>query len=389
MSRENAHPRFFDGPPNRVYPDYTGIVLQDGHEYSSRNGKVKEILNPVIQFTQPEFPFLFTYGRMINLAFSMAEVLWILAGKKEVAIPNYFRKNFAGDFSDDGKTTNAAYGYRMRHFPVGPDPDQEVDQLEDTIEFLTNNPDTRHAAMVYRDPDSDGPHFETKDRACNLISHFLLRDKRLHMMQVIRSSDAIWGIPYNLIQWSHVLRYVAVRLKVDVGYMTFHIHSSHMYEPHWEEVDKQRPWDPFEPYYNYREFPLFNNKMDDTDPKILCQFLEELIFSEIPNINAGGIIGGFWEPYFNVFYSYRLWKEGHDDTALDWVIDNVPWPYSVLLLKNFFTWRWSKPKFAASEVQNVALQYGRDMSPGNWFYELVPYKEDRITGRITLETKGI
>jgi len=359
------------GPPNKIYPEYTGILGTDGQEYTSRNGKVREVLNPVLEFLHPDFPFLFTHGRMLNLAFSMAEVIWILAGRNDVGLVDYFNSNIK-NYSDDGKIFNAAYGYRMRHF--GGDSEtlsKGFDQLEDTILFLGKNPDTRHAAMTYRDPLMDGAIRETNDRACNLISHFLLRDKRLHMMQVIRSSDAIWGVPYNLIQWSHVLRYVAARLDVEVGYMTFHIHSGHIYEKHWGEVDRQHKWDPFEPYYRYKKFPLFENRMDTTNPRWLAQQLENMIFNDEMDTTH---LTEFWKTYFQIFQAYKLWKEKEDEEAMLYTMHIIPWPYNVLLLKNFFTWRWSKPELAASNIQNQVLEHGASHSPGNWFYELVPHK---------------
>jgi thymidylate synthase len=232
---------------NEAYVEMTNAVLSDGSLMPSRNGDTRELIGAVVEVTNPRRPFISAEGRVVNPAFALAEVLWILAGRRDVATISSYNKHVAS-FSDDGLTFNAAYGHRLRagfgH-----------DQLDDVVAKLEADPDTRQATLVIADPRYDRsfrpqasdyqqiteggfgamhqvPHV-TKDRACNVAAHMLVRDGHLRWTQFMRSNDVTWGTPYNFVQWSHLQEYVASRVGVEVGSYTHFAHSLHSYS--WSE----------------------------------------------------------------------------------------------------------------------------------------------------------
>jgi len=144
----------------------------------------KEIHPAIITLDDPTARLVTSYGRPVNVAFALAEVLWILNGREDVGMLAAYNSQIS-NYSDDGVVFNAAYGARLRR-------SHHVDQLEDIVTTLRNDPSSRQAVMAIWHPAKDkgwmttlrgefvrlsGDHEfgpiprQTKDRACNLLSH--------------------------------------------------------------------------------------------------------------------------------------------------------------------------------------------------------------------------
>lgn len=105
----------------------------------SRVGPVRDMGPAVLEFTQPKHQLLFLRGRKYNPFFSLVESSWVLSGRNELSDLQSVISGYS-KFSDDGITLNGAYGYRMRRF-FG------IDQLNETISLLKNNPESRRAVI--------------------------------------------------------------------------------------------------------------------------------------------------------------------------------------------------------------------------------------------------
>ena len=109
-------------------------------EQDSRNGKTLELNEPLTTVYQnPWERVLFCTKRDANPFFHFIESLWMLNGNNDLAPLTYFVKSMK-DFSDDGRTLNAAYGNRWRSY-FG------EDQIEQIIDILIKNPDDRRAVL--------------------------------------------------------------------------------------------------------------------------------------------------------------------------------------------------------------------------------------------------
>lgn len=189
----------------------------------SRYGDVLVIDEPVtITYTNPTERVLFNTARDANPFFHLYESLWMLAGRNEVAPLAYFNSRMP-EFSDDGTTFNAAYGYRWRNHTdwrpegkrrfkseeTGEEKDfyPGVDQLKLIISHLRQQPWSRRVVLAMWSVEDDllkiglpcpacggqvtgGPEWEwvtchgcnntggtpaSKDIACNTHAYFLVR----------------------------------------------------------------------------------------------------------------------------------------------------------------------------------------------------------------------
>jgi thymidylate synthase len=231
-------------------------LMRETPEAGSRNGPVKVLRSPLsTEYLKPTERVVFSRSRNANPFFHLMESLWMLAGRNDVAFPEMFNSKF-GQFSDDGDTFNAAYGYRWRHH-FG------KDQLNIIVDELRKNPESRQCVLQMWDPsDLDK---ETKDKACNTAAYFQIADGRLNMMVSNRSNDMIWGAyGANAVHFSVLLEYLASSINVEVG--TYHQVSmnTHVYERHWPLLEEDHATSHYEDGF-VEPYPLMTVPKSDWD----------------------------------------------------------------------------------------------------------------------------
>lgn len=222
---------------SEALPVLCRVLLEDGYELGSRNGRVKELTNVQITLTRPWEREVLSAHRHASVAAQIAETMWVLAGRNDVEWLSHYLPR-AAEFSDDGSTWRAGYGPRVRAWHGNPDTTVDgVDQVREVIKILTADPASRRAVINIFDPSVD---FEaSKDIPCNNWLHFLNRDGRLNLHVAVRSNDLMWGWSgINAFEWSVLQEIVASCLGVMVGTLTFSISSLHLYEHHWVKAEK-------------------------------------------------------------------------------------------------------------------------------------------------------
>jgi thymidylate synthase len=193
---------------------YQGMkLLQDkGYFVDTRNGKAISMPIPVTtHYLNPRRRVITWASREANPYFHLYEALWMLAGCQAVSQLAYFNKRMA-EFSDDGITLPASYGWRWRHF-------FDVDQIEATIQNIIKNPNDRRLVIGMFDPGRDVlTQRETKDVPCNVIIKFRVIHGSLDMMVFNRSNDIIWGAyGANAVHMSILQEYIAHASNLHVG----------------------------------------------------------------------------------------------------------------------------------------------------------------------------
>lgn len=230
---------------NHVVPVALALLRDKGIRIAPRGMSTLELDGVVATvYKNPREMVLFDPIRDANPFFHFFEALWILQGREDVGFLSYFLPRMA-DFSDDGNTFHAPYGYRLRH-GFG------TDQIEDVVTALKNDPDSRQAVMSIWNPNLDWQ--RTKDKPCNDMVMLKIRDSKLRMTVCNRSNDAVLGAyGANVVQFSTLLVYLAGRIGVEVGEYTQISDSFHVYEdnPFWQQWTKfhsagvPTPYDPY------------------------------------------------------------------------------------------------------------------------------------------------
>lgn len=186
-----------------------GIELfrEFGRPRASRNGPVSQIPVPVTTvYSRPMERVLFNPERDANPFFHFYESMWMLAGRDDVLPLTRFVKRMH-DYSDDGKTFNAAYGARWSDQPMR------------IIETLKRNRDDRRCVLQIWRHEKDLQPYAGKDAACNIAATFQVNhEQELEMTVFCRSNDAIWGAwGANAVHFSMLQEFIARGAGIMVG----------------------------------------------------------------------------------------------------------------------------------------------------------------------------
>lgn len=224
-----------------MYPLVNYYIFTHKEYEESRDGKVKEMLDMKTTLLNPYRRCVGGCERDINIFFLLAEAMWIALGRKDVAFLTLFNKKMS-DFSDDGKTFHAPYGYRLRHFGIRTEDSfvddnlnasKGYDQVIDAIKIFTENPNSRQVVMSIWNPNFDLG-YKTKDIPCNDMVMLKIRNGKLITTIQNRSNDLHWGLPTNIFQFSFLTELMAGALGVELGTQTHNSQSLHIYE--WNDI---------------------------------------------------------------------------------------------------------------------------------------------------------
>lgn len=212
---------------SQLWERLAGKLLEtDGPLQASDRGATRELLHVAFTLTQPRQRWVSSRRPPINVAFALAEVLWILTGRRDAAFLNAWNSQLA-EFVGGEPTHHGAYGYRLRQH-LG------FDQLERACEALSKNPHTRQVVLQLWDSRVDLPNLDgtpvSQDIPCNVVSLPKIRAGRLEWMQVMRSNDLVRGLPYNIAQFTFLQEVMAGWLDVEVGTYNQVSDSLHLYE---------------------------------------------------------------------------------------------------------------------------------------------------------------
>lgn len=305
------------GNVNEALPSLMHELLEFGEEFGSRAGKTLELTFVGITLERPWQREITSPSRKANVAAQIAETMWVLSGRNDVAgLLHYLPR--AADFSDDGATWRAGYGPRLRNY-------HGVDQIGYIVETLRANPSSRQAVCTIWDPTVDTS--PGKDIACNNWLTFSCRGGKLDLMVGIRSNDAMWGWSgINAFEWSVLLEVVAGMSGLEVGQLHFATTSFHLYEQHWAKAQKLADEAPYEglerPSYDTGvDSPRFNALgLDDMKSfDYMCQSwfdLEHMIRTGQP---VGDYVDDFPEPMLRSWLRVLQWYWSGDDSFLLYV----------------------------------------------------------------------
>lgn len=288
-----------------------------GVDRDSRNGMVKMFPTPVTTvYHKPTERVMFWPERDCNPFFHLFESLWMLAGRNDTKFLMRFVKRMAS-YSDDGRTFNAAYGYRWReHFGH--------DQLLEVIEMLKADPNSRQAIVQIWDHNDLTK--KTKDKACNMIAQFQINvHGELDMQVSNRSNDIVWGAyGANAVHFSYLQEFMAAAIGVPVGKYYQISNNFHAYHETLKQVEglaseaDSRIWNGtgiYDPYTlgEVEPFPLVSTPIK--------QWQEDLSV-----LLHDGPIVGLRDPFFRrvatpMWHAHNAFKDGEGidkyDAALE------------------------------------------------------------------------
>lgn len=320
-----------------LYPLINFYIFTLKEYEESRDGKVKEMLDMKTILLNPYRRCVGGCERNINIFFLLAEAIWIALGRKDVAFLTLFNKKIS-DFSDDGKTFHAPYGYRLRHFGIRTEDSfvddnlnasKGYDQVIDAIKIFTENPNSRQVVMSIWNPNFDLG-YKTKDIPCNDMVMLKIRNGKLITTIQNRSNDLHWGLPTNIFQFSFLTELMAGALGVELGTQTHNSQSLHIYE--WNDIaskmsetfakerkgegeiilsmyDKAKAQEKRMDFNFSHEIPANRFREIEYNLSIVLNNLQRIAEGEKPNSDEIQQLANFSKYLFNSYHLLRIYLE--------------------------------------------------------------------------------
>lgn len=114
---------------------------------------------------------------------------------------------------------------------------KSVDQLQDVINKLKNNPTDRRIIMTAWNP---GELDQMALPPCHMFVQFYLsNDRRLSAQMYMRSVDTFLGLPFNIASYALLITMIAHVIKATPGKLTICMGDTHVYKNHVEQVTEQ------------------------------------------------------------------------------------------------------------------------------------------------------
>jgi thymidylate synthase len=199
-------------------------IMEEGKEINDERGSLtKEILNTLVTIRNP----LGSQKSKNNTGTDMFENIKVPTG--------YFwrgekLKIYSEQFiSDDKQGFVYTYGNRLRaHF-------RGIDQIQVAIDRLKNCEESRRSISVTWDPTVDT---KVDDVPCMILVDLKIRDGKLYTTGLWRSHD-IYGAWFpNAVGLTYLTKYAADQLGVEVGEISIHSISAHIYEVNFDDAKK-------------------------------------------------------------------------------------------------------------------------------------------------------
>lgn len=200
----------------RCYKRLIEEILKNG----SSVGETLECNNCCLVIHRPSLKSMWFPGKMLSEDYANAELKWYWSADNSCKTIGEHAKMWLR-ISDDGETSNSAYGYIL-HKKYG------FDQLQQIIELLKKDSSTRRAVLNISDPTIN--RIKTKDMQCTIAIQFLIRNEKLEETVYMRSNDVNFGLPYDYIYFVSIGQYIAQKLNIELVKYTHHATSMHMYK---------------------------------------------------------------------------------------------------------------------------------------------------------------
>ncbi len=161
------------------------------------------------------------------------------------------------DFAKLYGNLGPVYGKQWRDF-LG------VDQIEEVVEQIKNNPNSRRMIVSAWNPT------EIKDMLlppCHSLFQFYVINNKLSLQLYQRSADVFLGVPFNISSYSILLQLFAFHLDLEVGEFIHTTGDTHIYLNHLEQINTQLERKP-------KPLPqlIIKNKRKDIDEYVFEDF---------------------------------------------------------------------------------------------------------------------
>ena len=184
------------------------------------------------------FPALTT--KKLHMRSIIHELLWFIRGETNVRSLQNEGVSIWDEWAGKDGQLGPIYGYQWRSW-AGPE-GQRVDQLNDVLHGLKNNPSSRRHVVSAWNP------AQLKEMAlppCHILFQFYVAKDRLSCHLYQRSADIFLGLPFNIASYALLTLMMAHVIGYQPGEFIHTLGDAHLYLNHLNQVDEQLERSPY------------------------------------------------------------------------------------------------------------------------------------------------
>ena len=212
---------------SEAYDYWYWKLFRSGEDFAN----TKALFNVGFYITNPENNYILNKDRKWSKEYAEAEWQWYLSGDPSVSklgeiygkVPAIWNR-----MADTDGNVNSNYGWQW----------QRNDQLKHVIRLLSDNPETRQAAISIYDAKEWDKY--TYDTPCTYAVQFTVVDNKLNMSVVMRSNDIWYGFCNDQYCFSNLQMLVAYETGYELGTYYHFAHNLHLYNDKLPELKTRK-----------------------------------------------------------------------------------------------------------------------------------------------------
>ncbi len=228
----------------KQYLDLVQHVLANGNEKEDRTGTgTKSVFGYQMRFDLSKgFPMVTT--KKLHLKSIIHELLWFINGDTNI---KYLQDNGVkiwNDWADENGDLGPVYGHQWRNWNS-----DDIDQLQDVITTIKNNPDSRRMLVAAWNPsvlpDTSVSFSENVANGkaalppCHAFFQFYVANGKLSCQLYQRSADIFLGVPFNIASYALLTMMMAQVCGLEAGEFVHTFGDAHIYNNHKSQFDLQ------------------------------------------------------------------------------------------------------------------------------------------------------
>lgn len=218
----------------RQYLDLLQTVLDEGLDRGDRTGTgTRSIFGAQMRFDLGEgFPLVTT--KKVHVRSILIELLWFLRGETNVRWLQDRGVSIWDEWADDDGELGRVYGAQWRSWPT---PEGgSIDQIEQVIEQIRNNPDSRRLIVsAWNVAEVD----QMALPPCHTMFQFYVGGGRLSCQLYQRSADLFLGVPFNIASYAALTMMMAQVTGLEPGDFVHTFGDAHLYSNHFDQARRQ------------------------------------------------------------------------------------------------------------------------------------------------------
>lgn len=218
----------------KQYLDLLQRIVNEGTRKEDRTGTgTLSVFGHQMRFNLEEgFPLLTT--KKLHLKSIIYELLWFLKGDTNV---KYLQENGVriwNEWADENGELGPVYGHQWRSWPNYNG--GHVDQIQDIVNALKNNPDSRRMIVsAWNVAEVD----KMALPPCHCLFQFYVANGKLSLQLYQRSADTFLGVPFNIASYALLTMMMAQVSGLKPGDFIHTTGDTHLYLNHLEQAKEQ------------------------------------------------------------------------------------------------------------------------------------------------------